>query len=59
MNNKVSQVMKFIVCAGIVIGAPFLASAAVDSLIVKLNRELEIAACEKTAALDKIIKECR
>lgn len=59
MNNKVSQVMKFIVCAGIVIGAPFLASAAIDSLTAKVEHHLEVAACEKTAALDKITKECK
>lgn len=59
MNNKVSQVMKFIVCAGIVIGAPFLASAAIDSLTAKIEYQMQIAACEKTAALDKITKECK
>lgn len=59
MNNKVSQVMKFIVCAGIVIGAPFVASFAVDVAVKKVEHHMQIAACEKTAQLDKITKECK
>jgi hypothetical protein len=59
VNSKVSQVMKFIACAGIVIGAPFVASFAVDATVAKIEYHMQIAACEKTAALDQITKECK
>lgn len=59
MNNKVSQVMKFIACAAVIAGAPFLASVAVYSAITEVDKTLEIAACQRAAALDKITKECK
>lgn len=50
---------KFIFCAGVLFCAPFVASFAVDVAVAKVEHHMQIAACEKTAALDKIIKECR
>lgn len=51
--------MKFIVCAGIVIGAPFAASFAVDSLTVKVNNWLDVTGCERIAKLEKITMKCK
>ena len=59
MNNKVSQVMKFVVCAGIVIGAPLVAASAVNFTTVEVEHYLEVAACKKAAQLDQIVKECK
>jgi hypothetical protein len=58
MNNKVSEIMKFILCAGIVIGAPFLASAAVDVAVAKVEHSLEVTACKKIADLDNLPEHC-
>lgn len=59
MNNIVSTFAKLCACCAVFIGAPLVAASAVNFTTAKVESYLEVAACEKTAQLDQIIKECK
>lgn len=52
MNNIVSAFAKFAACTAVIIGAPLIASSAIDFTTTELNKELEYRACLRTAELD-------
>lgn len=54
MNNIVSAFAKICACTAVLIGAPLIASSAVDFTTTELNKELEYRACLRTAQLDNI-----
>jgi len=59
MNNIVSTFAKFCACFAVVIGAPLIAASAVNFTTAEVEHYLEVAACKKVAALDKITKKCK
>jgi hypothetical protein len=52
MNNIISTFAKICACTAVVIGAPLIASSAIDFATTELNKELEYRACLRTAELD-------
>jgi hypothetical protein len=59
MNKFVSGFAKFAACFAFCTGAPLAIFSVVNFTVDTINSHLEFAACEKTAALDKVKKECR
>lgn len=57
--NKVREIAKFILCMGIITGAPFIAAAVIDFVTIKIENQLKITSCERATALNKVSTVCR
>lgn len=54
MNSIISAFAKFAACTAVLIGAPLIASSAVDFTTKQINAELNYRACLRVAELDNI-----